>query len=112
MVNAPQTVFYETPKAFDGVGMNISDNVDLRTVIDPTMGITPIPDVRNAVVAHQFIGEHRAFRQDMFADHGKKNRARRFFFCEGPDFAATFDQSDYHRLVLPVVAASNPASPA
>lgn len=67
VVDTADPALYETPKAFDGVGVNVAHNVDLCAVIDAPMRVF-VPMKTEIIIDHMVVSEDHAFGQDVLFD--------------------------------------------
>lgn len=112
MINASQSVLHEAPETFDGIGVDVPRHINLLAVVDAVMNVSTFRNVRDAVIAQQFVRKHRALGEDMLANNGEQRRSCGPVSSERSDFAATLHHSDNHNLVFPSITASNAASSA
>lgn len=107
VINTTQSVLNQTPKAFNGVGVNVAHDIDLLAVIDAPMCVPALRDIRNAFIAKMFVSENNALGKNMLFNHGQKDWASRSFACKGSDFAFALDHANDHCFVLPVVPSAD-----
>ena len=99
MVHAANSAFDEAPKSLNAIRMDVAHHVHLGRVVDSPMNQASVasirtPDVTDTLVGSPFVRIDRAIRQDVFADHGDKSRARGIRSGLGDNPAPPFAESD------------------
>lgn len=110
MMHSIQPTFHKAPKAFDGIRVSRTVDIDLSGVMNPIVGVTLL---FKTVVARQFIGEHRRFRKN--ASFNKRDESYSLDIRDdlSANFAFALDCSSDYRLAsgstsaLPRASTSN-----
>ena len=66
VIHALDTVFNQRPEPFDGLGVNVTSDVNLFAMPDASM-MKPLTIIK-AVVSGKVIREHKVLRHDVFLD--------------------------------------------
>ena len=75
MVDAPHSVFNQAPESFHGVGVDVANDVDLGSVVNPLVVVVHVWHVLDSMVGIEFIGKDCALGEHVFANHAEKRRA-------------------------------------
>lgn len=95
VINATDPALNQTPESFDGVRVNVSDNVDLLAVVDSLMLVAACV---KAIVRRIVIGkDHRAWKH-MFSDESPQSILLHVGGDERADFALALNHPDDRRL--------------
>jgi hypothetical protein len=86
MIDTANTVLNQAPQALNGVGVNVSFDVDARGMLDSTMPIVQrdsivTAQIANAIVGTKFVGIDGAARSDMLLNEFSESVAVHFGNC-------------------------------
>lgn len=70
MIHAADSPFYETPKTFNRVCVNVPHDIHLCSVVDSVMSESML---FQSVIAGKIISKNRAFRQNVFFHHASQS---------------------------------------
>lgn len=107
MIDASNAAFDETPEAFNGIRVDVANDVHLGAMFDAMMRV-PIFGVSDPIIGSEFICKHRTLWQNVFVNHVKKSAALQIIHSDCADTAFTLD--DTHNGSFLFVSAHRSAS--
>src|SRR5215510_1960236 len=99
VVHAAKSVFYETPESFNGLGVNVSHDVNLLTVLNAMMGIALV-QLRDSVVNRKIISKDNALWQNTFLDNRENGLCLNVWSDLRDYTAATFCNTEHRSLAI------------
>jgi hypothetical protein len=94
MINAPQTVLYQTPKSLKGIRMDVANDVDLGDVIDAAVIVLSVSDALDSIIGNELVGKHGTLGKNMFPSDTEQGAALYVISDQCFDSAPAFDYSN------------------
>src|SRR5260221_5853961 len=93
MIDATNAALEQAPESFDGVGVDVSNDIAHRAMVNPPMVVATL-HVGDSVIGRRFVGEHGSLRQDAVPHDSKHCPSALVGRCHSGDSSFAFHNAN------------------